>query len=126
MFMAAPTDWLHEMAKGEIKTAWGEMLKAEDPMAEADKVFYRLRKRVGNKVAVAFVTVAPLLAERLAIAEYSMKNPMINEPEVLSYQEALGIACAENPSLTTEELDKLLRLLKTDPTMKPLRKEKQN
>ena len=126
MFMAAPTDWLHEMAKGEIKTAWGEMLKAEDPMAEADKVFYRLRKRVGNKVAVAFVTVAPLLAERLAIAEYSMKNPMINEPEVLSYQEALSIALAENPSLTTEELDKLLRLLKTDPTMKSLRKEKQN
>ena len=35
--MAAPTDWLHEMAKGEIKTAWGEMLKSEDPMAEADE-----------------------------------------------------------------------------------------
>ena len=121
MFMAAPTDWLHEMAKGEIKTAWGEMLKAEDPMAEADKVFYRLRKRVGDNVAIAFVTVAPLLAERLAIAEYSMKNPVINEPEVLSYQEALSIALAENHHLTAEELDKLLHLLKTDPTMKPIR-----
>ena len=121
MFMAAPTDWLHEMAKGEIKTAWGEMLKSEDPMAEADKVFYRLRKRVGDNVAIAFVTVAPLLAERLAIAEYSMKNPAINEPEVLSYQEALSIALAENHHLTAEELDKLLHLLKTDPTMNPIR-----
>ena len=47
---------------------------------------------------------------------------MFQEPEVLSYQEALRLAMIEYPLLTMEEQQKLLDLLQTDETMQLLKK----
>ena len=123
--MTAPVDWLHELAKGTIKTQWGQMMKADDPAEEVtEKVYHRLRMAYSDKVVFAFETVAPLLAERLAIAEYKLKNPRIEPiaPEVLSFQEALEIAMTEVWHLTTEDKRKILYLLKNDESMQPLKK----
>jgi hypothetical protein len=125
MLMTAPVDWLHELAKGSIKTQWGEMMKAEDPAEEAsEKVGKRLNMMYSNRIVLAFMIVAPLVAERLAIAECKLKNPQIEAvaPEILSYQEALEIAMKEVWHLTTEEKQKILTLLKKDPSMQPLKK----
>ena len=119
--MEAPIDWLHELAKGTIRTQWGDMMKAPDPSREAsEKVYNRLKPKYGHSVAFGFKIAAPLLAERLAIAEYKQKNPQIEAvaPEVLSYQEALEIAMRETLPLTTEEKDAMLQLLKSDESMK--------
>ena len=118
--MYAPVEWLNDLAKGTIKTAWGDMMKTKDPGAEGSKVYERLEPKYGHNVAFGFGIAAPLLAERLAIAEYKLKNPQIEAvaPEVLSYQEALEIAMRETLPLTTDEEDAILKLLETDETMK--------
>ena len=36
--MKAPTAWLNELAKGTIKTQWGEIMKAENPNKETLKI----------------------------------------------------------------------------------------
>ena len=120
MLLMAPKDWLRELAKGTIKTQWGDMMKAENPPEETDKVYNRLRQKYNHKTVYVFLIAAPLLAERLAIAEYKAINPRIEPvaPEVLSYQEALSIAIPEVMSLTEEEEADALHLLKTDETMK--------
>ena len=86
MLMTAPVDWLNELAEGPIRTEWGLMMQAENPAEEADEVYKRLKEQYSQKVALAFEIVAPLLAERLAIAEYKLKNPAIEPvaPEVLT------------------------------------------
>ena len=125
MLMTAPASWLNELAKGTIKTEWGKLMQAEDPAQETSrKVYSRLEPKAGHEVALAFETVAPLLAERLAIAEYRKRNPRIEPvaPEVLSYQEALELATMEVPGLTTAEKQQILHLLKTDKSMQPLKK----
>ena len=111
--------------KGTIKTEWGKLMQAEDPAQETSrKVYSRLEPKVGHEVELAFETVAPLLAARLAIAEYRKRNPRIEPvaPEVLSYQEALELATMEVPGLTTAEKQQILHLLKTDKSMQPLKK----
>ena len=123
MLMTAPASWLNELAKGTIKTEWGKLMQAKDPAQEtSEKVYSRLEPKVGHSVALTFEIAAPLLAERLAIAEYKKKNPRIAPvaPEVLSYQEALELASMEVPGLTTAEKQKVLDLLKTDESMQPL------
>ena len=123
MLMTAPASWLNELAEGPIKTQWGQMMAEENPAEEASQnVYSRLEPKVGHKVAFAFEIAAPLLAERLAIAEYKLKNPAIEPeaPEVLSYQEALETAMMEVWGLTTEERQQILNLLKTDESMKEL------
>lgn len=125
MLMTAPAGWLNELAQGSIKTMWGELMKAENPAQEAsEKVYERLEPKVGHSAAFAFETVAPLLAERLAIAEYKQVNPSIAPvaPEILNYQEALSLASMEVPSLTAEDKKTLLQLLKNDTSMQPLKK----
>lgn len=121
--MTAPVDWLHELAKGSIKTQWGQMMAAENPADEGDKVYARLKEQgVPRMVAAMFQSLAPLLAERLAIAEYALENPQIRAvaPEVNSYQEVLELALKENRFLTADELEQILQLLKTDETMQPI------
>lgn len=122
MLMTAPVDWLHELAKGTIKTQWGQMMKAEDPAAETDKIFLRLEKDKNNTTwgIQGFMLTAPLLAERLAIAEYKKKNPMIAPvaPEILTYQEALEIALQEYQVMNKKDLTNLAHLLQTDESMK--------
>ena len=106
-----------------MKTQWGKVVfKAPDPMEEADKIVKRQEKDPKNTelAIVAFQIVAPLLAERLAIAQYKLKNPKIDAPEVLNYQEALQIAMQELPMMDEKDLKSLLNLLKTDPSMKAL------
>ena len=66
---------------------------------------------------LAFQVVAPLLAEHQAIAEYKRKNPYIDAPEVLDYEEALALARTEFPYINEKELANLLELLKTDSSM---------
>ena len=125
MLMTAPAGWLNELAQGDIKTMWGELMKAENPAQEAsEKVYGRLEKKHGHSVAFAFETVAPLLAERLAIAEYKQLDPSITPvaPELLNYQEALSLASMEVPSLTAQDKKTLLQLLKNDTSMQPLKK----
>ena len=120
--MTAPTPWLNEIAKGKIKTQWGQMMATANPSEEEDKVTQRLReKNIPSEVIWSFTTIAPLLAERLAIAQYAKKNPQIMNvaPEVLNYQEALSIATKEW-RLTEEEQSQLMNLLKTDETMKEI------
>ena len=122
MLMTAPVDWLNELAEGPIRTQWGLMMQAENPAEEADEVYKRLKPKYGHKVAFAFGVAAPLLAERLAIAEYKMKNPAIEPvaPEVLTYPEALAIATREVWDMTLTEQQQVLDLLKTDETMQVL------
>lgn len=125
--MQAPVPWLHELAKEEIRTQWGEMMKTENPAETvSQKVYKRLEPKYGHKVAYAFDLAAPLLAERLAIAEYKKKNPRIEPvaPEVLSYQEALETIMPEVGTLTMDERRQVLTLLKTDETMQNLKKDK--
>ncbi|HJE83192.1 hypothetical protein [Megasphaera stantonii] len=121
--LTAPTPWLHDLAKGPIKTNWGKLLKADDPAEAMDKEFHRLKKEGYNLWATsAYLDVGLLLAERLAIAEYKLKNPMITPvaPEVLSYQEALELALKEYQAMSREDLQTLLKLLQTDELMKPI------
>lgn len=129
MFMAMPVPWLHGIAKGTIKTKWGEMMKAENPLEEMDKLAETLRadKKNSFKGVTEYLNLAPLLAERLAIAEYKLKNPMIEAaaPEVLSYQEVLEMAMRDCPTMQEEDLKTLLRLLKEDDMMKPLQPQSQ-
>lgn len=116
MLIAAPISWLYELAEGPVKTQWGKVVfKAEDPCEAADEIFRRQEKEPKNELAAvsAFQAIAPLLAEHQAIAEYKRKNPYIDAPEVLDYQEALDLARAEFPSITEKELANLLELLKT-------------
>lgn len=125
MLIATFPNWLHDLAKGPVKTQWGKVVfKAEQPCAEADKILHRQEKDPKNRewAMIAFQVVAPLLAERLAIAEYKLKNPRIapEAPEVLNYQEALELALSEFPTMTKDDLLNLLELLKTDPSMKTL------
>ena len=125
MLMTAPAGWLNELAEGPIRTQWGLMMQAEYPAEEASQqVYQRLKPKLGHRVAFAFETVAPLLAERLAIAEYKLKNPAIEmvAPEVLDYQEALEIAMMEVPDLTPKEQQQLTNLLKKDKTMQVIPK----
>ena len=121
MLIAAPISWLHDLAKGPVKTDWGKVVfKAEDPCEAADEILHRQEKDPKNEetAILAFQMVAPLLAERLAIAQYKLKNPRIDAPEVLSYQEALEIALTEFPTMNQKEMTNLLELLKNDPSMK--------
>lgn len=79
-------------------------------------------ERGHNKiVALAFVEIAPILAERLAIAQYAKKNPQIRTiaPEILSYQEALQIATKDH-WLTKQQQKELLTLLMNHYSMKAL------
>ena len=122
MLMTAPVDWLNELAEGPIRTQWGLMMQTENPAEEADEVYKRLKEQYGQKVAFAFEIAAPLLAERLAIAEYKLKNPAIEPvaPEVLTYPEALAIATREVWDMTLTEQQQVLDLLKTDESMEVL------
>ena len=125
MLMTAPASWLNELAQGDIKTPWGEMMQAENPAEEAStNVYKRLEPNVGHSAAFAFETVAPLLAERLAIAEYKQVNPSIAPiaPEILNYQEALSLASMEVPDLTAKDKQNVLHLLKNDSSMQPLKR----
>ena len=120
-FMTAPTNLLNEIAQGTIKTQWGQYMKMENPEQGEDKVYNRLEKKYGHNVAAAFTDVAPILAERLAIAEYKAKKPnsqleMI-APELNTYQEALETVSTDR-RLTMDEAQKVLNLLKTDQSMK--------
>lgn len=113
------SSWLNDIAKGNIKTYWGKIMQAENPLIEEDKVMARLRKKHFNiEVIESFRTLAPILAERLAIVEYSHKNPDIKNmvPEISTYQDALEIAVAKW-NLTEKEQCDLLELLITDETM---------
>ena len=121
--MTAPDRILHGIAKGTIKTKWGQYMAMENPSAGEDKEYNRLEKIHGHNIAAAFTDVAPLVAERLAIAEYKEANPdeeigMI-APEVNSLQEAAEIAMIDR-QLTTAETQKVLELLKTDPSMEEI------
>ncbi|MBS5581859.1 MAG: hypothetical protein KHX20_04630 [Megasphaera sp.] len=123
MLIALPPEWLHELAKGTVKTHWGKVVfKAKQPLEEADKIFDRQEQNPKNSTwaVMMFQTVAPLLAERLAIAEYKLKNPRIapEAPEILNYREALELALKEFPTTNKSEMTNLLELLKNDPSMK--------
>jgi hypothetical protein len=122
--LTAPDRILKGIAQGTIKTRWGQIMRMKDPAKGEDEEYNRLAKIHGHNVAAAFTEVAPLAAERLAIAEYKLKNPQIEAvaQEILSYQEALEIAMKEVWHLTTEEKQKILTLLKKDPSMQPLKK----
>ena len=124
MLIFAPAMWLNEIAQSDlIRTKWGKIMQEEDPAEAADKEMDRLiAQGASNTLALAFATVAPLVAERLAIAAFKKRMPMFQEPEVLSYQEALRLAMIEYPLLTMEEQQKLLDLLQTDETMQLLKK----
>ena len=120
--MTAPTQWLHEISRGTIKTMWGQMMKATDPVEKMDKIYEQMVERGHDKiVALAFVEIAPILAERLAIAQYAKKNPQIRTiaPEILSYQEALQIATKDH-WLTKRQQKELLTLLMNHYSMKAL------
>ena len=111
MLIAAPISWLYELAEGPVKTQRGKVVfKAEDPCEAADEILHRQEKDPKNeKTAVlAFQVVAPLLAEHQAIAEYKRKNPYIDAPEVLDYEEALALARTEFPYINEKELANLL------------------
>ena len=121
--MTAPERILNGIAKGTIKTVWGQYMALQNPVTGEDKEYNRLEKIHGHNVAAAFTDVAPLVAERLAIAEYKEAHPeeeigMI-APEVNSLQEAAEIASMER-RLTMEETQKVLDLLRTDPTMEEI------
>ncbi|MFA6849576.1 MAG: hypothetical protein WCS30_04430 [Selenomonadaceae bacterium] len=121
--MTAPAPWLNEIAQGTIKTPWGEMMQSKNPAEKEDEVYSRLMKQgKSHEVASAFTDVAPILAERLAIAQYAQKNTQIRAvaPELNNYQEALSLITKDRPYLTTVELDEILNLLKTDETMQPI------
>ena len=122
---SAPASWLNELAKGPIRTVWGDMMKTEFPAAGEDEVAARLKKKgvTDTFVIAGFLIAAPLLAERLAIAEYKLKNPSLEmvAPEILDYPEALLIASREW-NLTEEQENEVMRLLRTDESMKVIYK----
>ena len=73
---ARPNDY--EISKGTIKTMWGQMMKATDPVEQMDEMFNKIvNAGYEQTVALAFVEIAPIVAERLAIAQYAKKNPQI-------------------------------------------------
>lgn len=132
--MMAPTDWLHEIAQGPIKTQWGQMMGAEDPDAASDEVYDRLKAKYGKAnewVIQAFVAIAPMLAEHEAIQWFRNKHPehlwQLNNiaPEILTAQEALlwGEADIQPKTLTAAQKELLLDLFQNDPSMQPLTKE---
>lgn len=127
MLIAAPISWLYELAEGPVKTQWGKVVfKAGDPCEAADEILHRQEKDPKNEetAVLAFQVVAPLLAEHQAISEYKKKNPYIDAPEVLDYEEALALARTEFPYINEKELVNLLDLLKNDPSMKKLEEPK--
>lgn len=132
--MMAPTDWLHEIAQGPIKTQWGQMMGAEDPDVEVDAIYNRLEKKYGEEnfwAIAAFVAIAPMLAEHEAIQVFRNKHPehlwQLNNiaPEILTAQEALlwGEADIQPKTLTVAQKELLLDLFQNDPSMQPLTKE---
>lgn len=123
MFIMAAPRILNEIAQGTIKTEWGRIMAETSPMEAVEIVTERLKAAgVPTMVRVAFIAGAPLLAERLAIAEYKAKHPEVTRiaPEVLTYQQTADLILKDYPQLTTEEVEQMLKLLKIDETMKPI------
>ena len=123
MFIMAAPRILNEIAQGTIKTEWGRIMAEPSPMEAVEIVTERLKAAgVPTMVRVAFIAGAPLLAERLAIAEYKAKHPEVTRiaPEVLTYQQTADLILKDYPQLTTEEVGQMLKLLKIDETMKPI------
>ncbi len=124
LLIAAPAKMLNELAKGTIKTWWGDQMKRENPGDGIDDLAERLEKEGITDVRVrqAFMVGAPLLAERLAIAQFKQKMPdfEIVAPEILSDQEALSIALMDmRPmSLSEAQQEQVLSLLRNDESMK--------
>ena len=123
LLRAAPPRMLNELAKGTIKTWWGDQMKLPDPSENLGKLETRLEK-AGADVWTwsAFEVAAPLLAERLAIAEYTAEVQPdfgIVAPEVLSYREALEIAMKDiaPKTLSEEQQKKVMDLLRNDESM---------
>ena len=125
LLISGTPDVLNEVAKGPIKTWWGDQMKRDDPAKGYQELDERLEK-AGVKlwVRAAFEVGAPLLAERLAIAEYKAKHPDFEmiAPEILSYQEALSIAMKDIQPvpLNEEQRTQVLSLLKNDESMKEI------
>ena len=121
--LTAPDRILKGIAQGTIKTRWGQIMRMQDPAKGEDEEYNRLAKIHGHNIAAAFTEVAPLAAERLAIAEYKEANPSEElerlAPEVNSLQEAAEIASRDR-LLTMEETQKVLDLLRTDQTMEEI------
>ena len=123
MFIMAAPRILNEIAQGTIKTEWGRIMAEPSPMEAVEIVTERLKAAgVPTMVRVAFIAGAPLLAERLAIAEYKAKHPEVTRiaPEVLTYQQTADLILKDYPQLTTEEVEQMLKLLKIDEKMKPI------
>lgn len=129
--MMAPVEWLNEMAQWPVKTEWGEMMKAEYPPEETDKVYFRLKEEYGETYEWAiqgFVMMAPMLAEHEAIQAYKDAHPALLwqlnaiAPEILTPEEALMWAEANlQKRFTEEEKAVFLYLIRNDRTMRPLR-----
>lgn len=118
MYQAAAPIW---NALAETQPLQTEMAKRLFPLEqealskalEADHA--RLAAEVGEGVALAYQTVAPLLWERKAIAAFVDRNgPNPALPEVLSIEEAVAIASMDH-LLTSSEQKTLREKLRTAP-----------
>ena len=113
--VAAPI-W-NAVAKTEpLKTKWaGRMFRLDqEKMASAWDGYYLALRRQGvdQTVALAFLTVMPLMQENRAISSYRLNNPAVLEalPEVLGSDEAVILATKEY-RLTVSQQKELKALL---------------
>ena len=115
--MNAPAAVWNQIAKTQkLRSAWGKkwFVMDQDAMTAAHERMVSLLERQGKDLAVAlaYLELAPLLAEHEAIQAFVAENPVHREalPEVLEINEALLIAI-EQRNLTMSQVDQLRPLL---------------
>lgn len=117
--------WNQVALKGETVSQWGQEyfpMDQEELNQAMDEEMTRLEQQgVTPKVVLAYLTVAPLLAEREGIMMAVKKEPALRNvlPEVNSVQEAVTLASRDR-MLTTSEQDELTKLLETEPKLQPM------
>lgn len=121
MYGVAARIWNQVAKETPLQTPMGRSLfpLAQDKLNEAleARELAMQQQGVEPKVAAAYLTVAPLLWEKAALATYSRAHPGANDvlPEVVSPAEATLLATKEF-SLTASQQQTLQTLLTKPPT----------
>jgi hypothetical protein len=118
MYQAATVVWNQIAANTKLKSHWAKKvfpLNVEEQATYLDKQREALTAAYGGTIAIAYLTMAPLLMEREAITDFITQTGQLELrgalPEVSTAEEAALLAVLDRP-FSEQEAEKLIELLK--------------